>query len=311
MLYLVIAILFGSLFSVMLKICQQWKVDTLQVILFNYVFAFLITLAPILYRMIGPGGGIPVQDFVLSKNSIGACVLQGLLFLAGFYTMDRGTFHCGVALTTAAARAALVLPVLLSWMLLDQPAPSWIAVGLILASMALIVLPAEDEEPVEAVPAGKSEKALRRTAALALVAVFLAYGFSDFMLKIAQHSVERVSGDNPALMANQMRALTCTIFLMASVFGLLLCLAKGSFRKHKVTWRSLVGGLALGLINIGCTSCVLKALGVLPTGTFYPLYNIGIVILATLIGVIFFKEKLKWLQVGGLALAIAAIALAF
>jgi multidrug transporter EmrE-like cation transporter len=41
------------------------------------------------------------------------------------------------------------------------------------------------------------------------------------------------------------------------------------------------------------------------------LYNIGIVILATLVGVLFFKEKLKWLQVAGLALAIAAIALAF
>ena len=36
-----------------------------------------------------------------------------------------------------------------------------------------------------------------------------------------------------------------------------------------------------------------------------------IVILATLIGVLFFKEKLKWLQVAGLVLAIAAIALAF
>ena len=307
MVYLIIAIVFGSLFSVMLKLCQRWQIDSQQVIFFNYFFAFLITLAPLLVRMAG-SGGVPLQDYLLKPASVWACVLQGILFLAGFSIMDRSTFHCGVALTTAAARASLILPVLLSWVLLSQPAPSWIAVGLILLSMALIVLPAEDEEPATA---GISDKARRRRAALALVAVFVAFGLSDFTLKLAQHSVETVSAHDPVLEGRQMDALTCVIFLMASIAGLLVCLVTGSFRKHKVSWRSLAAGLALGLINIGCTSCALRALRVLTTGTFYPLYNIGIVILATLIGVLFFKEKLKWLQVAGLALAVAAIALAF
>ena len=308
MVYLLFAILFGSLFSVTLKVCQRWQIDTQQVILFNYASAFIITLIPLLFRLTGPGGGVPVQDFILSKASVGACVLQGILFLAGFSIMDRATWHCGVALTTAAARASLILPVLLSWILLAQPAPSWLAVGLILLSMALIVLPAEDEEPASV---GGTDKDRRRKAIIALIAVFIAFGLSDFTLKLAQHSVDRVSAGDPVLMGRQLDALTCTIFLMATLAGLVVCLVTGSFRKHKVTWRSLLGGLALGVINIVCTSCALKALGVLATGTFYPLYNIGIVILATLIGVLFFKEKLKWLQVAGLVLAIAAIALAF
>ena len=310
MVYLIIAIVFGSLFSVMLKLCQRWQIDSQQVILFNYAFAFLITLAPILFKMAGPAA-VPAQDFMLTRHSVWACVLQGILFLAGFSIMDRCTFHCGVALTTAAARASLILPVLLSWMLLSQPAPSWIAVGLILLSMALIVLPAEDEEPEDAVPAGMSAKTRRRLAELALLAVFVAFGLSDFTLKLAQHSVETVSAHDPVLEGRQMDALTCTIFLMATIVGVIVCLVTGSFRKHKISWRSLAAGLALGLINIGCTTCALRALRVLETGTFYPLYNIGIVILATLIGVLFFKEKLKWLQVAGLVLAIAAIALAF
>ena len=310
MVYLIIAIVFGSLFSVMLKLCQRWQIDTHQVIFFNYFFAFLITLAPLVVRMAGPAG-VPVEDYILKPTSILPCILQGILFMAGFSIMDRCTFHCGVALTTAAARASLILPVLLSWMLLAQPAPSWVAVGLILLSMALIVLPAEDEEPADAIPAGLSEKARRRRAALALVAVFFAFGCSDFTLKLAQHSVETVSSHDAVLEGRQMDALTCTIFLMASLASLVVCLVLGSFRKHKISWRTLAAGLALGLINIGCTSCVLSALRVLATGTFYPLYNIGIVILATLIGVLFFKEKLKWLQVAGLALAITAIALAF
>ena len=307
MIYLLFAILFGSLFSVVLKICQRAQIDTQQVILFNYSSAFLLTLLPILLRMADPDG-VPPQDFNLRPASIGACVLQGVLFLTGFSIMDRCTMRCGVALTTASARASLILPVLLSWILLAQPAPSWLAVGLILAAMTLIVLPSgKDSSSPESAAVHQS----RGKAALALIAVFIAFGLSDFTLKLAQHTVEPVSAGDSVLMNRQLDALTCVIFLMASIAGLVVCLVSGSFRKHKVGWRSLLAGLALGVINIVCTSCSLKALSVLATGTFYPLYNIGIVVVATLIGVLFFKEKLRPLQIAGLAVAVAAIALAF
>lgn len=301
MVYLVFAILFGSLFSVMLKLSQRWQIDTQQVILFNYAFAFLLTLFSILVRMAGPGG-LPVQDFLLRPASIWACVLQGTLFLLGFTIMDRCTLRCGVALTTTAARASLILPVLLSWILLSQPAPSWLAVALILLSMVMIVLPVGTES-------GRPEG--HRLSALVLIAVFVAFGLSDFTLKLAQHSVEKASGGDGILMSRQLDALTCVIFLMATLAGLAACIVTGSFRRHKIGWRSLLAGLALGVINIVCTWCSLKALAVLATGTFYPLYNIGIVIVATLIGVLFFRERLKALQIAGLVLAIAAIALAF
>ena len=307
MIYLLFAILFGSLFSVVLKICQRAQIDTQQVILFNYSSAFLLTLLPILLRMAGPDG-VPPQDFTLRPASIGACVLQGVLFLTGFSIMDRCTMRCGVALTTASARASLILPVLLSWILLAQPAPSWLAVGLILAAMTLIVLPSGKDSSS---PESSAVPQSRGKAALALIAVFIAFGLSDFTLKLAQHTVEPVTAGDSVLMNRQLDALTCVIFLMASIAGLVVCLVSGSFRKHKVGWRSLLAGLALGVINIVCTSCSLKALSVLATGTFYPLYNIGIVVVATLIGVLFFKEKLRPLQIAGLAVAVAAIALAF
>jgi len=123
MVYLLFAILFGSLFSVMLKLCQRWQIDTQQVIFFNYASAFLLTLVPILFRIAGPEA-VPAQDFTLQPLSWAACALQGVLFATGFTSMDRSTWRCGVALTTTVARASLILPVLLSWLLLAQPAPS-------------------------------------------------------------------------------------------------------------------------------------------------------------------------------------------
>ena len=56
---------------------------------------------------------------------------------------------------------------------------------------------------------------------------------------------------------------------------------------------------------------MLRALVVMPTGLFYPLYNIGIVLVAALAGVLFFGERLEWKQVAGLVLAVAAIAVSF
>ena len=56
---------------------------------------------------------------------------------------------------------------------------------------------------------------------------------------------------------------------------------------------------------------MLRGLGAIPTGLFYPLYNAGIVLVATLSGLLFFGERLGWVQAGGLALAVVAITLSF
>lgn len=303
MIYLILAIVMSSMFSVLFKICQRLGIDSKQVILFNYVTALIVSLIPILMKI---AGGVAPADYLLGTKTIIFASILGLMFTLGFVTMDKSTALSGVALTTTAARASLVLPVILSWLLLGQGAPKWLGVILILAAMVLIVLPSGKVSEYS----GKRKNA-GGAMALWLIVVFLVYGFSDFTIKLAQKSVEDVHSVTPDVMDRQLTMLTCSIFIMASVFSLIYCLVSGSFKKHPVTWKSLAGGAALGLVNCGCTWGMLQALGHMNTGTFYPLYNIGIVILATLIGVIAFKEKLKWLQIVGLLVAIGAIALIF
>ena len=280
MVFLILAILCGSLFSIIFKLCQRHDVDGRQVTLFNYAVAFLFTLLPL-------------------------AVVQGLLFTFGFIVMDRSTQRSGVALTTVCARASLILPVLLSWILLSQPAPSWLPVILVVAAMALIIGPTETR-PASVTTSGdpgrnstgviarpSSGGPGRHAIMFALLGVFLVFGCSDFFLKVVQHTVDKGHSGNPVLIERQ------------------LCAVSGSFRKHRVKWSTVGWGALLGFANIGCTSCMLRALAAMPTGLFYPLYNIGIVIVATLVGLLFFGERLKWVQVGGLVLAIAAIALSF
>ena len=54
---------------------------------------------------------------------------------------------------------------------------------------------------------------------------------------------------------------------------------------------------------------MLKALGVMDASLFYPLYNVGVVLISLLVGVLFFKESLRPVQIGGIVLAGAAIVL--
>lgn len=308
MLFLLFAIIFGSLFAVVFKICQKKQIDTAQVILFNYVTAIVFSVVPIFAKVIG--GSASFADYSLSTKSILLAILQGVFFFSGFMVMNRSTWRSGVALTTAAARASLVLPLILSWMIFSQPAPSWLLVVLILVAMMLMVLPAESEKHDARFQTGISEKTRRIKTMLALLLVFLCYGISDFLLKVVQNSV-----DTDAQLSSQM----ALIFFSASVYALIFCIATGSFKKdgkmHGASlhqgfrWKNFFSGLALGLINTGCTSCMLLALSRISTSVYYPIYNIGIVVLATLTGVIFFKEKIKKLQIGGLVLAVIAISL--
>ena len=306
MVFLILAILCGSLFSIIFKLCQRHDVDGRQVTLFNYAVAFLFTLLPIVARTVFDPG-TSASDYIPGASSWLLAVVQGLLFTFGFIVMDRSTQRSGVALTTVCARASLILPVLLSWILLSQPAPSWLPVILVVAAMALIIGPTETRPAGRAATGGPGRHAIM----FALLGVFLVFGCSDFFLKVVQHTVDKGHSGNPVLIERQLSALTCIIFLMASVASLVVCAVSGSFRKHRVKWSTVGWGALLGFANIGCTSCMLRALAAMPTGLLYPLYNIGIVIVATLVGLLFFGERLKWVQVGGLVLAIAAIALSF
>lgn len=310
MVFLLCAIFLGSLFSIVFKLCQQHGINTEQVILFNYVTAFVVSIAPIVWSVVSDPG-VSAADYVLEPKMFLLAAVEGILFMLGFIVMNRSTWRSGVALTTSSARASLILPVILSWALLSQPAPRWISVILVLAAMLMIMLPAQSIKHPAAVQTGISDETRRMKTILALGCVFLVYGISDFTLKVVQNAAELACDGDPVMVDNHMSSLMTIIFLMASLASLAVCFYTESFKKSKVCLKNIQGGIVLGLANTGCTFCMLKALGKMSTGLFYPLYNIGIVIVASLVGVFFFKEKLKWTQIAGILVAVVAIALFF
>ena len=300
--YLLLAILFGSLFSILFKLFQRYSINSLQAILFNYLTALLISVIPFVRDILS--GGIEAERCMLTPSGyLFACVV-GLLFVLGFIVMDRSTWRCGVALTTITARSSLVLPVVLSWLLLSQPMPDWLYISMIIIAMLLIIVPNRQQEHQKKLSA--SDNVRRRKAAWALVSIFLVYGTSDFTLKYAQSCI---STDSVGSASNcQLSMLMCCIFAVACLASVVTCVARRAFRQG-VSWKNIVGGMALGLANNLCTTFILLALGKMSTDLFYPLYNIGIVVVSSFAGICLFHERIKKLQVVGVILAAVAITL--
>lgn len=308
MFFLLGAILLASLFSIVFKLCQKFGIDSSHVILINYFTAMAASWIPIGIRLMT--GNADLADYSLQGSSYVFASIQGIFFVLGFTVMDYSIWRSGVALTTISARASLVVPVILGWMILSQPAPKWVPVALIIISMAMIVLTNDIQSHEGVKVSDKTDAQRRRRAVILLIAVFACYGVSDFNMKLSQNSVQTFIAPGQDA-GTHFDALMGIIFLSATIVSIVPMMLKDKQKKQPFSYKSVIGGLVLGLVNIFCTSCSLRALSVLSTDIYYPLYNIGIVMVATLAGVVFFKEKIKWPQYAGIALAIVAILLFF
>jgi multidrug transporter EmrE-like cation transporter len=284
MLYLIIAITFGSLFAILFKIFQRRGIDALQAIAVNYVVAFALGML-----------GNVSQGF--SATGIGSWILPtilvGLFMMASFVTMNMATRSHGIAIATIAARVAFIVPVLCAYLFLQGNEPRWIASALVIASL-LLIFPQQD-----------GNKSASRQWAYPLL-VFACYGITNFLLKLSQQLVANAGGSDADL-----SLVTGIAFLSALLFTLLYYLSTPRTQRAPLSWRNAVAGIVLGCVNVGCTYFLLKSLMVIDSGIFYPTYNIAIVTIATLVGRIGFGERLKAVQYAGIAVAILAIILFF
>lgn len=283
--YLVIAIIFGSLFAILFKIFQQRGIDALQAIAVNYVVAFVL----------GMVGSVSQGFAVINIGSwLVPAIVVGLFMMLSFVTMNIATRSHGIAIATIAARVAFVIPVLCAYLFLQGEEPRWVASALVIASL-LLIFPQQN--------GGKSDSQQWIQPLL----VFACYGITNFFLKLSQQIVADAGGGDADL-----SLVTGTSFLSALLFTLLYYyLFLPRTQRTPLSWHNIVAGIVLGCVNVGCTYFLLKSLMVIDSGIFYPTYNIAIVTIATLVGRIGFGERLKITQYIGVAVAILAIILFF
>ncbi|MFZ3076285.1 MAG: EamA/RhaT family transporter [Psychrobacter glacincola] len=280
MMYLTIAVLFSVAVSVLLKILRQRDIDIRQTIVAGYPVAFLLTwflLKPDISGMTSLGGAWAI------------IIALGVLLPAVFIILGRAIESVGMVATDAAQRLSLIIPIVAAFLLFGEVLTGTRIFGLLLGFLALGALIYRPQH-----------RAINRQAKLTplwLFGVWAGYGTIDILFK---------------QVAKQGAAFPLTLFVSFGLAGLLLLIY---LLITRVRWQgnALAAGILLGVLNMGNIYAYIRAHQVLsesPSIVFTGM-NVGVIAVATLIGVGVLKESLNRINILGLLLAICCVAVLF
>lgn len=280
MMYLMIAVLCSVAVSVLLKVLRQKNIDIRQTIVAGYPVAFLLTwflLKPDVNMMSTLGGAWVI------------IIALGVLLPAVFIILGRAIESVGMVATDAAQRLSLIIPIVAAFLLFGEMLTGTRVFGLLLGFLALGALIYRPQQ-------GQVSKQVKYTP-LWLFGVWAGYGIIDILFK---------------QVAKQGSAFPLTLFVTFGLAGLLLFVY---LLITRVRWqgKALAAGLLLGSLNMGNIYAYVRAHQVLsesPSIVFTGM-NVGVIAVATLVGVGVFKEQLNRVNIVGLLLAICCVAVLF
>lgn len=283
MIFVALSVVCSVAVSVLLKLAPRYAVDVRQAIAGNYLVAMLLTLA-LLH---------PRPDALLLPTAQPAwrvLLALGVLLPSMFWVLAWSVRRVGVALTDAAQRLSLLLSLLAAFTLFGE-AFTWhkgvgVAVGL--AAVACIVVRRDESASGRAGAGGWWLPLL----------VFAGMGAIDVLFK-------RVAQLTGVPFADVLWAS----FVLAFVLSVSTMVGLYATRRARWHWRNVAGAVLLGICNFGNIVFYVQAHRHLANdpALVFSAMNIGVIVLAALVGTWWFGERLGRGGRAGLALAVAAV----
>lgn len=271
MLFLCLAVLSSCAISLIMRLSADKVSAKLSMLSVNYLICSALSAAYAGFDLICPAE----TGF---STTVGLGAVGGILFLISFMLLQWNTAKNGIVLSSVFMKLGLLVPMVLS-VLFFHELPTWLQVAGFCLALVVIVL----------INAKKGAGRFRWE----LLLLLLMGGGADAMSKVFE-----VLG--PAPLSNQF------LFYIFAV-ALVLCLALVICKKERPGWRELLFGAAIGIPNFFSSKFLLLSLADLPAVVVYPSFSIGTMLITTLVGVFFFKERLGKLQWLALAVIVAAL----
>ncbi len=294
--FLIIATVLTAMFSIVFKIFHRKDIDADQAIFFNYLTAFVLGVLLSLH------GGAVVNP--LKADWLIDVIILGIIFMAGMVMLSASTRRVGVAISTVCSRASMVIPIIVSYLLIEGSAkPKWLLIGLVLIAMTLTIW------------TDKPESGHKYTLLdiLAPITVFLMFGASNAYLKVLQHRVtvnDTAAGLSEQVINSEISLVTASVFFVAMLTCIYSFFKKGEDGKRSpLLLKNVVGGVVLGFVNYFCTYTLMLSMKTIDSSFLFPVHNIGIVAIGAIVGWLAFNEKLRPHQILGIVLAAVSIAL--
>ena len=293
MIALVLSIAVSTLLFSCFRLFSTYKVRLEEAVVINYIIACGLSVA-----LAGPGHAL---DRVTEPSTM-AGALMGLAFLYMFNKIGECTQQLGLGVVAIATKMSMVLPMCV-FMLLDPKDPfTWQKATAVLLAFPAVTLASS---PVRnASGASVAESAARPATSWRLPAiVFFGSGLIDMGFGWFS-SDAHMSSDADRL------TFASVPFAVAALIGLLRWTFVPS-AKPTLNRATVLGGITLGVINVGSLFFLLSAYQSmpLPRSAIVPSNNLGIVLATAAAGIVFFRERPSGRNIIGWILAIAALIL--
>ncbi len=273
MIYLCLAILSSCAISLLMRISANRVSAKLSMLSVNYMICSLLGASYAGFERVCPN----VPGF---STTVALGIVGGILFLASFMLLQRNTDRNGIVLSSVFMKLGLLVPMILS-VLVFHELPTWTQItGFCIALLAIVLINVK-----------KGNNASRFH--WELLALLLMGGGADAMSKVFE-----VLG--PDALSNQF------LFYIFAV-ALVLCVALVIYKKERPGIREVLFGAAIGIPNFFSSKFLLRSLTDLPAVVIYPSFSIATMLITTLVGVFFFKERLRKLQWLALVAIVAAL----
>lgn len=283
MIYLLLSILSSTSIVLLFKAFERFKIDSFQAIVFNYIFAaslgFALASAPL-----EPGK-------LLGEFWFYVALFLGTLFVALFNVMAVTAQKVSVAAAAIANNMSTVIPIIAAVILYGDPMPIIKVVGIIVALIGVYFA-------IKQKRSGSIEPKYLYLPAILFIASGIIYTLLNYT-------------EEYHLPGEQASIFVPTLFAIAGICGIIILSIQLFQGKKKVNWKHVVGGLALGIPNYGSVYFLVKTLDseIFESSVVFPINNMGIVALATVLAWIIFKERLAVINWIGIFLSFAGIAL--
>lgn len=214
--------------------------------------------------------------------TVGFAVINGVILLAGLVLLQVSTRKNGVVLSSLFMKLGLLVPFAVSILFLRETPTGLQVAGFCVALGAMVLFNLKKDG------VGRFS--------MGLFLLLLINGAADTIVKLFEEL-------GPARLSNHFLCFSFAVAFLLSV-GFIL------FKKERFQWTAVLFGVMIGVVNFFSFKFLLRALAQIPAVVAFPTYSVATMLVVTVSGIVFFKERLsgrQWLAFGGVIAALAML----
>lgn len=280
MLFVLISVLCSVTVAVIIKIAREKGVNYLQLLVWNYPVALLMTYFVLKPELIAWNSSLPW----------GLYIPLGFLLPTIFVCIAMSIRYGGIVKTEVAQRLSLFIPLLAAFLFMGEKIVPKNLIGIGVGLLAIVF----------SIGWNKQNTSNERNYWIFPLMVFVGMGIIDILFK----QIALLAG------ITYMSSLWI-VFVLALGFALLFLGYLLFIKKQVLDVRAVAYGAVLGLFNFGNIVFYMKAHKALPENPslVFTAMNIGVISVGALVGVLLFREKLSNYNKIGVLLAIISVLL--